>query len=106
MAAKTSGRILDVFNAQTIEDIAEFDYHHSDPNEAARLKEMDDERQAGKAAVAAEQAKHSEYVNAQYQAYIKTPEGAAWLAKINSKQTYKGHRKQTMAQQIANQLRQ
>ena len=99
MAAKT----LNVYSGQTLGDVAEI--VTKDPNVAGELFEQKKLVEQGKAAVAAEQRRHGEYVTAQYQAYIKTPEGAAWLARVNSRQVYHGHRKQTAVQAIANQMR-
>ena len=99
MAAKT----LSVYSGQTLGDVAEI--VTKDPNVAGELFEQKKLVEQGKAAVAAEQRRHGEYVNAQYQAYIKTPEGAAWLARVNSRQVYRGHRKQTEVQAITNQMR-
>lgn len=99
MAAKT----LSVYGGQTLGDVAQI--VAKDPNIAAELFEQKQLIEQGKAAVAAEQRRHGEYVNAQYQAYIKTPEGTAWLARVNSRQVYHGHRKQTAVQAIANQMR-
>ena len=99
MAAKT----LSVYSGQTLGDVAEI--VTKDPNVAAELFEQQKLVEQGKAAVAAEQRRHGEYVNAQYRAYIKTPEGAAWLARINNRQVYHGHRKQTAVQAIVNQMR-
>ena len=97
------GKTMSVYGGQTLGDIAEI--VTKDPNVAGELFEQKKLVEQGKEAAAAEQRRHGEYVNAQYQAYIKTPEGAAWLANLNAKTVFKGHRKQTATQAIVNQMR-
>ena len=107
---KTAGRTLNVFAEQTLGDVAEVNISKEcDPNEAALDYELLLERklevEKGKAAVAAEQARHAAFVKARFDAYVKTPEGKVWLARVTARQNYRGHRKQTHRQQIANQMR-
>lgn len=94
---------------QSLGDVASLEWRKCrDPNAAALLKEeverRDLQQAEEKAKVAAEQAEHSAFVHARYEAYIATPEGKAWLARVNRTPTYKGHRKQTFGQQVRNQM--
>ena len=106
----TKGKTLNVFSEQSLGDVAEFNWKGSgDPNAAAALKEMaeqrDKEQQTAKERISRQMDAHAARVDQEYNAYIQTPEGRAWFARMNARQTYKGHRKQTFAQQVRNQVR-